>query len=74
MKNLQQFNQDTDTKENVRNYFIDILEKEAIRRVFDREDVTALAEAREIINKAFDNLDVLFPQKVVKKNIENEAR
>jgi len=74
MKSLQRFYNDKDTKDNVHNYLIDYLEKEAIRRVFDREDVSAVADAKEVIDKAFDNLEVLFDPKVGKTEQINEAR
>ena len=74
MKSLQQFYNDKDTKENVYNYLIDYLEKEAVKRVFEREDVSAIADAKEVIDKAFDNLEVLFNKKAEKKESINEAR
>lgn len=74
MKSLLSFYNDKDTKDNVHNYLIDYLEKEAISRVFDREDVSAVADAKEIIDKAFDNLETLFKSKVEKKEPINEAR
>jgi len=74
MKSLLSFYNDKDTKENVYNYLIDYLEKEAVKRVFDREDVSAIADAKEVIDKAFDNLEVLFNKKAEKKESINEAR
>ena len=74
MKSLLSFYNDKDTKENVYNYLVDYLEKEAVKRVFDREDVSAIADAKEVIDKAFSNLEVLFNKKVEKKEQINEAR
>jgi len=71
---LQQFYNDKDTKENVHNYLIDYLEKEAVKRVFDRKDVSAIADAKEVIDRAFDNLEVLFNSKAEKKESINQAR
>lgn len=74
MKSLQTFYQDTDTKDNVHTYLVEYLEKEAVRRVFEREDVSAVADAKEIINQAFENMETLFSPKVVGKEIINESR
>ena len=73
MTSLQEFYMNSDMCENVKAYLIDFLEKEAIKKVFAKEDVSAVAEAKDIIDKAFENLAVLFAAKP-KKNIINEAR
>jgi len=73
-KSLLEFYNDKDMKDNVYNYLISELEKEAIKRVFDKEDVTAVADAKIVIEKAFDNLDTLFNSKAEKKEPINEAR
>lgn len=73
MKSLQEFYNDKDTKDNVQAYLVDFLEKEAVRKVFDKEDVSAVAEAKEMIDKAFDNMDLMFQKKEVIKNIINQS-
>lgn len=74
MKSLQEFYQDKDTRENVHSYLIDFLKEEAVRKIFDKEDVSAVAEAKEMIDKAFENMDVLFLPKLEAKEQKNEAR
>lgn len=77
MKSLQEFYNDKDTKENVLAYLIDFLEKEAIKKVFDKEsfeEISAIGSAKEVIEKAFDNMDLMFQTKVNKKEVINEAR
>lgn len=73
-KSLQEFNADKDTKNNVHEYVVQFLKEEAVRKIFDKEDVSAVAEAKEMIDKAFDHLDILFMPKVEVKNRINEAR
>lgn len=68
------FYKDTPTKDNVKNYLINFLEKEAVKKVFNKEDVSAVAEARDLIDKAFDNLELLFTPKRKSKEQINEAR
>jgi len=74
MKSLREFYNDHDTRDNVHNYLVEYLEQEAIKKVFAKEDVSAVAEAKEMIDKAFENLSVIFEPKVEKKEITNEAR
>jgi len=74
MKSLQEFYNDKDTKENVKMYLIEFLEGIAIKKAFAREDIAGVAEAKELIEKAFDNLDNLFSPKPKKIEPVNEAR
>jgi len=74
MKSLQEFYQDTDTKNNVHEYLIQYLKDEAVRRLMDREEPYAVADAKEVIDKAFDNLELLFSPKVKEKEQVNGAR
>jgi hypothetical protein len=50
------------------------LEKVAIEKVFNKEDVSAIADAKEVIDRAFENLDILFAPKNKKREFVNEAR
>lgn len=54
-------------------YLIDFLKEKAIEKVFDKEDVSAVAEAKELIDDAFENLEVLYGQEP-RKNTIDEAR
>jgi len=74
MKSIQQFYRDVETRDNVKNYLIEYLKEEAVKKVFAKEDVSAVAEAKEMIEKAFENMSLLFDKKVEKKEIINQAR
>ncbi|HDO20096.1 MAG TPA: hypothetical protein ENG81_01035 [Candidatus Bathyarchaeota archaeon] len=74
MKSLREFYNNKDQKENVYNYLIDELQKEAVIRVFLKEDTTGIADAKIVIDKAFSNLDTLFDSKAEPKEQVNEAR
>ena len=74
MKSLIEFYQDTDTKNNVHEYLVQFFKEEAVRRLMEREDAVALADAVELTDKAFENMDLLFSPKVEGKEIKNEAR
>jgi len=74
MKSLLAFYNDKDQKENVRNYLMEQLMEEGIERMFNKEDTTGIADAKIVIDKAFDNLEVLFNKKAEPKKPINEAR
>jgi hypothetical protein len=74
MKSLTEFYQDKDTRENVREYLLQFYKEEAVRMLMNREDAVALADATELLNKAFENMDILFSPKSEGKKIINNAR
>lgn len=58
----------------VKTYLIDFLKVQAIEKAFAKEDTSAVAEAKEVLDKAFENLEILFAPKSEGKEIVNEAR
>jgi len=71
---LSEFYRDAATKDNVHAYLVEFLQQEAVKKVFNREDTSAVAEAKEMIDAAFNEMDYLFGGKVEKKEQVNEAR
>ena len=74
MRSLLSFYKDEDTRENVHNYLTEFLSQEAVKKVFNKEDVSAVAEAKEMIDKAFENMGIMFQETKVGKEQINEAR
>ena len=74
MKSLQEFYNDKDTRNNVKEYLLQFYKDEAVRMLMNRENTVALADAVELLDKAFDNLDSMFAPKSGVKQIVNEAR
>jgi len=72
--NLKDFYLDKSLRSEVQDYLINFLKEEALRKLFDKEDVSAVAEAKEIVDKAFENLDVMFMSRADAKDVKNEAR
>ena len=70
---LRKFNGDPHTKGTLVEYLIDFIEQEAIRRIYERKDVTAIADAHELILKAFEQLEVDYGIKVQHKAPTNYA-
>ena len=61
-------------RNDVKDYLLNFLKEQAIQKTFNREDVSAIAEAKEVLDNAFDNLEVLFSPKSEGKKQVNEAR
>lgn len=74
MISLQEFNDNTDLKKNVYEYLVEFCKIQAIEKTFAKEPTEHIAEAKEIIDKAFENLDLLFTPKSQGKKQVNEAR
>ncbi len=55
---LRKFNGDPHTKDAFKAYMLSCIESEAVKRVFAREDVTAIADAKDLIDKTFEQLDI----------------
>lgn len=75
MKSLQElFINDKETLRNFHAYQVEFLQKEAVRMIFDRENTEAIADAKELIDKSYENLDLIFQSKVKSKSTINESR
>jgi hypothetical protein len=74
MKSIKEFYQDKETRDNVYNYLISWLEKEAIRKTFEKENTLSIGEAKDIIDKAWEEMSLLFEPKVKAKEPVNQSR
>ncbi len=74
MSLLQQFNGDLHTKGEVKDFIDNFIAEEGVRRIFDRQDVSAIADAKDLIDKAFEALDQLYGIKTPEKTVTNKAR
>lgn len=74
MKSIKEFYNDTDTKNNVHEYLIQFFKDEAVRMLMNREPAVMVADAIELTDKAFENMDILFSPKVKEKEPINGAR
>lgn len=71
---LKDFYLNEGMREEVRTYLEQFLEEKALEKVFAKEDTSAMAEAMEVIDRAFENLEVLFPTKEDRKEQKNHSR
>lgn len=71
---LKDFYLNEGMRNEVKTYLIDFLKEQAIEKTFNKEPTEHIAEAKEVIDKAFNNLEILFASKEEPKEIVNEAR
>ena len=70
---IQDFYRNQVMRDAVKQYIDDCFVKEAVEKMFNREDVTHIADAKELLDKAFDRMEMDFGVKKVGNN-NNEAR
>ena len=67
---LNRFYNDVNTRDQVIEFLNSFIDAEAVRRVYAREDVSAVADARELIEKAFSSMeDIYAPKTTTPKSI-----
>ena len=70
---LNQFYNDEHTREAVKAFFLEQLDKLALEKVYSGKETTGIKDAKETIERAFIELKELYSQEKPIKNI-NEAR
>lgn len=74
MKSLQElFTSDRDALKNLHEYQVQFIKDRAVEMLFERENTDAIADAKELIDASFENLELLFQPKA-KKKLTNESR
>lgn len=68
---LKEFYTDKEMREEVYAFLVKFLELKAIEKVFDRENTDGVAEAKEMIDGAFEQLDAEFSPKAKKRDLNN---
>ena len=72
--NLQQLWNDKESLVEVRKFLTTFLTEFGVKKMFSGEDTKAVGEAKDILDKAFDELDSMFSSKKKKKETKNQAR
>lgn len=70
---LNNFQNDEHTREAVKAFFFQEMDKYALEMVYNMEDTLAIAEAKKVIERAFVQLGETYSRKKVKEII-NKAR
>lgn len=70
---LARFNGDKNTKETVRSYFLMQFDREALEMMYRKEDVSHFADARILLEKAFETLDTEYGVQTATTEETNQA-
>lgn len=62
MNPLKSFYSDTNMREAVKGFFIDVLKERAVEKVFNKQAIAGVYEARKTILEAFDKLDEFYQE------------
>ncbi len=71
---LQQFTNDPHTRNEVLAFVIDYINNEALEMIYSKEDVSGIADAKKLIEGAFDNLITQYGIKDKTKKSVNKAK
>ena len=71
---IRQLWEDKESLVEVRKFLTTFLTETGVKKMFSGEDTKAVGEAKDILDKAFDELDDMFGPKKKKKEIKNQAR
>lgn len=74
MTKLFQLCKDKELLKELQDYFERVLREKAIEKVFDTGEAYDVKQAKEIIDEAFENIELQFGKKVEPKKQLNEAR
>ncbi len=71
---LRSFNGDVQTKEAFAQFVFDVINEEALEKMYRGLDVSHIKDAKELIEKAFDKLEDLYGLKHKQKEPTNQAK
>ena len=74
MELLRRFNDDRATKEALREYLEMFIGDEAVKMVYERKDVAHIADAKDLLDKAFSQLEIDYGIQPKYENTENRAK
>ena len=71
---LKRFNGDGATKEALQDFIIEVINEEAIKKMYLKEDVSHIADAKELIDSAFNKLEEMFSPKIHAEQQINQSK
>lgn len=71
---LRQFNSDYNTKVALLSFIREFIDKEALDKMYKKEDVSHIADANKLIIDAFEHLETLYGIKQQPKETTNQSR
>jgi len=58
MEEIRRFNGDIRTKEALKQYFEAFIAEECVRMAYERKDVSHIADAKELLDKVFTQIEI----------------
>ena len=74
MKELRQFNGDIATRDAVIDYIRDFIDTEGLEKMYAKKDVSHIADATDLITKAFEQLEIEYGIKDKQEEPKNASR
>lgn len=74
MDNLRRFQGDSSTRDAVKAFIESFIAEEGVKLMFDRKDVSHIADAKMLIDRAFEELHTLYAIHEQSPETINEAR
>lgn len=71
---LRRFNGDVSMRDALKEYFNNVIASEALNMMYDKKDVTHIADAHMLLNKVFEQLDTDYGIQELKKESTNQAK
>lgn len=71
---LKRFNSDEATKEALKDFIIQVINEEGVRKMYLREDVSHIADAKELIDTTFNRLEEMFTPKQYAEQPINQSK
>lgn len=71
---LRRFNDDKHTKQALKEYLLAFISQEAVSLIFERKDVSHIADAKDLIDKAFMQIEIDYGVPAKQQKPTNEAK
>lgn len=71
---LKRFNDDKSTKEAFYNFIVEAISQKTVELAFERKDTSHIADAKMLIDDAFERLKILYAVEQPKPTKENRSR
>lgn len=71
---LRQFNGDVDTKEALLGFIMSFINEEALKKMYDKQDVSHIGDAVSLINGAFESLETTYGIQIKQNTPTNQAK
>lgn len=71
---LRRFNGDISTKEALIDFLMEVINDEALEKMYKGDDVSHIKDAKNLIDKAFQQLDIIYGITIQQTKNSNQAK